>query len=409
MPAILQVNSVINYQQTQGASGNYEASQAQNIITADFQRSVANGSLLIVLQTNNVTDSSSRDFVLELQQRIQNSSNIKDLQSVTSVYTSAELVMEQYIMQLGPSLRPAEAQINESAFLLWGIPALQVANWNQTHSDSDAYNATETNLIAYLNQQNADQNATALALDYYHAFVTEWNGTVGNTTLVNDPVARADYCVNAMASGFFNGLPLSSSQKQTMMAVVAGFNITNFNDESRVHAFALKMIGSAASISNMTFLQRVYDLGPSYQQEAVSSFVDSVVTNGTLATYPIVIPEQLTSNFVSSNNRTMLVMVSFTVASDYTESDGDKPMIDDVGVLRNIITNLKTETGSSITTYVTGDAAMSADMQTSSSNDMTLIMPITIIIVIVLMGILFRSILGAVPAPGRRGRGAGNQ
>jgi uncharacterized membrane protein YdfJ with MMPL/SSD domain len=391
VPAIMQVNNVINYQQTQGATGNYESVQAQNIITADFQKSVANGTLLIVLQANNITDANSRDFVLELQQRIQNSSDIKDLQGVTTVYTSAAMVMEQYIMQLGPSMRPAEAQINASAFLLWGTPALQVSNWNQYHSDSATFNATEAQLIEYLQQQPSGQNTTAVALSYYHAFATEWNSTSGNVSLTN-PVVRADYCVNAVAPGFINALP--SPQQQMMLGILTGFNITNFNDASKVHAFALSMIGSAASIDNMTFLQQVYELGPSYQMGHVSSFVNTIVAKGTLASYPIKVPEQLTSNFVSSNNRTMLVMVTFTVTSSYTKSDGDKPLADDVGVLRGILSNLRLETVSPITTFVTGDAAMTADMQASSTNDMSLIMPITITIIIVLLGILFRSVLG---------------
>ena len=394
VPAILQVNSVINYQQTQGATGNYESVRAQNIISADFQKSVANGTLLIVLQADNITDSGSRDFVLSLQQQLQSSSDVKYMQGVTSVYTAAEMVTEQYIMQLGPSMRPAEVQINTSAFLLWGIPAMHVANWNQSHSDPAAFNATEAQLIVYLNQQHADQNTTRLALGYYQAFASEWNGTAGNATLVNDPVARANYCVQQVAPGFINGLPLPSAQKQIMLAVWAGFNLTDFNDAARFHTFALSMIGSAASISNLTFLQQVYDLGPVYQPGPVSSYAWSVIANGTLATYPIAIPVQLTSNFVSSNDRTMLVMVSFSVTSAYTQSDGDKPMTDNVMAIRNIITGLKTATDPTITTYVTGDAAMTADMQTSSTNDMALIMPITITIIIVLMGLLFRSVLG---------------
>lgn len=124
VPAILQVNNVINYQQSEGATGNFESVKAQDIITADFQKSVANGSLLIVLQANNITDSGSRDFVLELQQRILNSPDIKNLQGVTTAYTASEMVIGQYIAQLGPMLRPAESQFNQTAFLLWGIPAL---------------------------------------------------------------------------------------------------------------------------------------------------------------------------------------------------------------------------------------------------------------------------------------------
>ena len=390
VPAILQVNSVINYQQTEGATGNFESVKAQNIITADFQKSVANGSLLIVLQANNITDSNSRDFVLELQQGIQNSPDLKDFQSVTTVYTASQMVMGQYIAQLGPMLRPTQSQINQSAFLLWGVPALQAANWNQSHSDPITFNVTQAWLLAYLQQQQADPNTTALAIGYYHAFSAAWN----NTANLTNPVDRASYCANAVAPSFINGLPLPDAQKQMMLAVQTSFNLTNYNSAAMVHKFTLSIVGSSASITNLTFLQRVFDLGPVYNSSNEAALAQSIVSNGTLATYPIRIPTQLTTSFVSPNNRTMLVMVSFTVTSSYTKSDGDKPLTDDVGVLRNIITELRSTNSHPINTFVTGDAAMTADMQTSSTNDMSLIMPITITIIIVLMGILFRSVLG---------------
>ena len=390
VPAILQVNSVVDYQQTEGAIGNFESVKAQDIITADFQKSVANGSLLIVLQANNITDLESRNFVLELQHRIQNSPDLQDFQSVTTVYTASQMVIGQYITQLGPVLRPTLAQINQSAFLFWGVPALHAANWNQSHSDPAAFDLTQSELIAYLQQQQADPNTTALAIGYYHAFTAAWN----NTASMTNPVDRANYCVNAVAPGFINALPLPAAQKQIMQAVLAGFNLANYNSTVMVHAFTLGMVGSSASITNMTFMERVYDIGPVYDSSAVNALAQSVVENGTLATYPIKIPTQLTTNFVSPNNRTMLVMASFTVTSSYTKADGDKPLTDDVGVLRDIIKDLKSTKGQSITSFVTGDAAMTADMQTSSTDDMSLIMPITITIIIVLMGLLFRSLLG---------------
>ena len=68
-------------------------------------------------------------------------------------------------------------------------------------------------------------------------------------------------------------------------------------------------------------------------------------------------------------------------------------MLDNVTVVRSIVDDAKDESGVDMTTYVTGDAAISADMEASSTNDMAMIEPITIIIIIVLMGILFRSVL----------------
>jgi RND superfamily putative drug exporter len=51
------------------------------------------------------------------------------------------------------------------------------------------------------------------------------------------------------------------------------------------------------------------------------------------------------------------------------------------------------ETGMAMITYVTGEAAIAADLMSSSTEDLGLIEPVTIIIIIVLMGILFRSVV----------------
>ncbi len=85
------------------------------------------------------------------------------------------------------------------------------------------------------------------------------------------------------------------------------------------------MISQASTITNMTFLQEVYDLGPSYSLDAVDAYVSSVISNGTLATYPVHVPTQYLTSLVSANNRTMLVTLSFSVAADYVTKTGSGP------------------------------------------------------------------------------------
>ena len=110
----------------------------------------------------------------------------------------------------------------------------------------------------------------------------------------------------------------------------------------------------------------------------------------------------------------MLVSLTFDVASDYTTSDGDKPMLDNVADGPGASSAMpRTRPASNMTAYVTGDAAISSDMESSSMNDMAIIEPLTIIIIIVLMGVLFRSVvaqwipLGAVGVALGRQPGAG--
>ncbi len=403
VPAMMQVNSVVQYQESQMASGSYESLKAQDVISQQFQSSVSNGTILVVIQSNDVTDSASRDFVLALQQAIAASKDIRFLENVTSAYSATGLMMDQVVLQLGPAMRPAEAQVNMSAFLLYGIPAVHMSTWVQVHvanpslnvTDTDAltFNQTKAYLDAYL--QTVDPQTSALAYQYYFSITNVWNGTSSDLTLAADPIARINYCITNVAPGFIAALPspITEAQKQVMYAVLASFDLESFSNQTAVHGFMLGMIGGMAGVTNMTYLQAIYDLGPTYQQAAVHAFNEKVISSGTLATYPIQLPDQLLSNLVAPNNKTMLFMATFTVTSAYTESTGVKPLVQDVNLIRDIISQIKSETGATVTVYVTGDAAISSDMESSSMNDMAIIEPLTIIIIIVLMGVLFRSVV----------------
>ena len=403
VPAMLQVNSVVQYQETQMASGDYESLQAQDVVSQQFQSSVANGTILVVLQGNDVTDTSSRDFVLALQQRISASNDIRFLENVTSAYSATSMMMDQVVLQLGPEMFLAEPRVNMSAFLLYGIPAAHMSAWIQVHTvsptlnvtdtDAQAFNLTKAYLDSYL--QNVDPQTGAMAYQYYFAISNVWNATSSNATLIADPAARANYCIGSVAPGFIAALPapMTEEEKQVMYAVLASFDLTSFTNQTKIHGFMLGLIGQMAGVTNMTFLQAVYDHGPTYQYATVHAFDNSIIGNGTLATYPVKLPSQLLSNFVAPNNRTMLFIATFTVSSAYTENNGVKPLVQDVNFIRDIASQIKSETGSTMTVFVTGDAAISSDMETSSMKDMAIIEPLTIVIIIVLMGVLFRSVV----------------
>ncbi len=393
IPAMMRVNEVINYESTGVTEGDYESIQASEIISSEFQGSVANSTLIIVLQADDVTDANSRNYVLALQNGVLSSTDMNGFTGITTPYTIEQMILNQTVMALGPTMRPAEQQVGSSAFLLYGIPALHVSNWMTSSSDSDAFNATQPQLLAYLAQQGANESEVQLSLGYYYAFADAWNATAADPELVADPMARADQCINAVAPTYISSLPLPAEQQQVMMAVLASFDLTNFDNETVVHGFTLSMISQASTIENMTFLQEVYDLGPSYDPAAVNDYSMSVIENGTLATYPVQVPAAYLANLVSPSNGTMLVSLTFDISSTYTTSDGEKPMLDNVEIVRSIVSDAKDESGVDMTTYVTGGAAISADMEASSTNDMALIEPITIIIIILLMGILFRSVV----------------
>src|SRR5512137_2725977 len=97
VPAILQVNEVISYETMSVDSGDFDSLEANEIIATEFQGTVANGTIIIVLQSDNVTDAASRDYVLDLQSRVLTSDDLKDFTGMTSAYTIQSMVLTQTI------------------------------------------------------------------------------------------------------------------------------------------------------------------------------------------------------------------------------------------------------------------------------------------------------------------------
>ena len=104
VPAMLQLGSVMEYQMDLGSGDDQESVRAQRIIEQNFQRSVANGTIMVLLQADNMTDPFMRNYVLELQQRILSSPDVTNLEGVSSLYTFAEEIIIQAVLQLGPTI-----------------------------------------------------------------------------------------------------------------------------------------------------------------------------------------------------------------------------------------------------------------------------------------------------------------
>ncbi|MHC1681134.1 MAG: MMPL family transporter [Methanomassiliicoccales archaeon] len=397
VPAMMGLNDVVSYESEMTSEDRNESTIAAEIIAENFQGSVANSTVIIVLQSDDMTTPEARDFVLELQNDL-TSADLEYMESIGSIYAYSGTVLYMAINELGPSMYMAEEQVNQSAFLFWGVPAMHVQAWanyfvsdmNETNASAYAYSFT----MAALNDPQMDANMSAMAFGYYGAFANAWNSTAS----ITDPMARGDSCVRAVAPIFISSLPLDATYQQMMNATIGGFNLTTFNSPTVVHGFTLGMISAMAGISNVTFLQEVYDLGPNYSnlttQIGIASLIAEIITNNTLDSYPIALPDQLVTGFISPDNQTMMMMISFSVGAGYMTDDGETPMTDVVDEIRGIIADVKDDTGFDVKTYVTGEAAISKDMEEQSANDMTLIEPITIIVILVLMGYLFRTVVG---------------
>jgi RND superfamily putative drug exporter len=399
LPAISKVNEVLVYQESEMVSGNMESLVAQDIINAQFPTSLANTTLMVVLQGEDVGSAEVRDFCLELQDlATAPTGGLAYLEDVSSVYSASEAMIGAMVPEIGPVMFQTEYQINLTASLLYGVPSLYLSNWITTDSglsipdrDSAAYNATVVSMPYLL--AGVDNVTAQMSYQYLAGFCSAWNSSYADTVLTSNPQARAEAAIGAAAPAFIAGLPYPDDQKAVMYAVLASFDLSSFTNLTLIHAFSVSTVAALAGVQNLTFMEGIYALGPDYTAEEISNFSHSIVATSTLSELPVQLPPEYLSSLVSSDNSTTLIVLSFSKDSGYWEGDV-QPIVNDVKELRSMVSEARSlHLSSAYKTYVTGDAALTMDMQASMGNELTLIEPITIIIIIVLMGIFFRSLV----------------
>ncbi len=396
-PAMTSVNDVLVYQESEMVEGTTEALVAQRIIDEQFPVTLANSTIMVVVTGPNVSSPEVRDFCLELGDKASNGglSYLEEFSSVYSVYEGMVYALAQVI---GPAMVETEYQVNMTASTLYGLPALYLDSWIHTdpaltvqERDYVAYLTTEASLPYLL--ESVDEATSQLAYGYFHSFAAAWNSTYDNVTLTSDPFARAEVAIAAAAPPFIEGLLYSDEQKAIMYTVLSSFDLSSFSNLTLVHALSVSMVASFADVDDLVFMEQVYGLGPEFSPEELAVFARSVVSSRTLSEMPVALPAEYLSSFVSPDNSATLIVLSFSKDASYAEG-GEKPIVDNVDALREMVSDSRTlHLSSEYDTYVTGDAALTADMEESMLKELSLIEPATIIAIIVLMGIFFRSVV----------------
>jgi uncharacterized membrane protein YdfJ with MMPL/SSD domain len=118
----------------------------------------------------------------------------------------------------------------------------------------------------------------------------------------------------------------------------------------------------------------------------------AIVDNSSLVDFPINLPQDLLGQLISPDNSTMLMALTYAPAEGVAS-----PGQANVGAVRGIVSSQVS--GTSVKAYVTGTDALNTDMESSTFQDLRIIEPITIILVLVLIGLFFRSFVASSIPP----------
>lgn len=406
LPAIFGLQflgEVIVYEEAGFAPDYVESQEAQNLIDEQFPTSLANSTVIIVVQTSDIAAEDVRDFALMVEKSILENPDIAYEENVTSVYSIYRFVFQETARNLAPIMADMQGQLNATAFLFFSGPSLYAESWRDSVVNDTTFEDS-WNIYSSLIEDPWQQS---LLENYSFAFRAGWNETFNplNSTAFLEPgthyLVRAQHVLDLTTPTFFGFYPPQDESTQIMNATWAGLNITTWDDETILHFLMLNLMRGYSGINSLTFLEGIYQLGEDPSEESISHFADSQIRVGTVNTYPIELPPGSLEFLVNQEANTMLVTVSFSVNADFRDESGQKPMERNVELIRDTVRETKQDLNVQyIKAYVTGSAALGGDIEEAAMKDVERIDPVTIALVFLIIGLFFMSFITPAAAVG---------
>ena len=385
VPYVSHIGNVVEYEETSMAPPNIESENADNLLSEQFAGSLDNSSIIIVFE-GDVGSPAARDYLLNLENQIEKNSDIRYLNNVTSIYSVEQEVFEGEIKGIAPAIYETENGVNASASLLFATPSMHIQYWLESYSTSgnmsaaDEYAYQQTAMaVNYMNMSDYEKYSI---LQYYNLFAQFWNASATNMSLAANPQLRGEGAISSAASLYASQM----EETATLLSVRQALNLTTWSNASRIHEIALSFFSSASGIVNMSVLNEIYVLGPRPDNSSVTALAESLVRNSTYSTPPLPLPDDVIAGFVSRNVTIMSI--------GFSRGSNNAAVKDNTGIIRGLVH----DGDSPLKAYVSGDVAIGMDMQEESNKDLERIDPMTILLIFILIGAFFMSLVApAVP------------
>ena len=423
VPAILQVQSVIVYTETAYNPKSSESSIAQSIVSKEFSISQGN-SVVVVITSTDVRGNDVRDFTLTLNKTLHNDRTITNLTNVTSIYDIYYQLLVGYTNEVHLQLYQEKNLTSLSTSLEFSIPTIYVNQWT-TLVNLGPFNINQSQVAAY--NQKANQSAwpiissqtpqayQPIALAYENLFYHSWNKTFSAATYtqtqltnVAPPLARAQNVTKGspllvtqptyynITLPFFQSNISDGPTRTVFVDAAAFFNLYNFcpstcpnnywTDPTAIQTFVVNTLSEMVKATpTQTFIiGEIYSLGASASFADFTGLAGTLLRNYNINSYPVQPSRDVYTQFVSGSNNTMLVILDF-------KTTGPDPK-NSIASIRTDVQHANVFSNTNLLVYVTGAPAFNYDIETESIRDVERIDPITVILIIVIVGLFFASL-----------------
>ncbi len=301
-----------------GAPANAESQKAAKIISAQFPSSSNNSdnSILVVIQGISVYSDALKQKVLSLNDTLSSDSAVgnytgesslysveasllnsslpeiinqtADLQSNIATINSGLFTLQGNLSYLSTSLFQLQDGINQTAQLVYGIPAAFVGVWQgitaQNVTDSSVANMEANSTIYSLTSNfGGDAQSTAYYMAFYGAWMASFQALPNSTTVLD----REAFAVNQSVTAMVNSGLLDAQTSQMINTVASGLNVNNWNQNTAIQNLTISSMVSnipselASSLGDtpLDIVNHLYSFGQSPTNATLGDFAITLLEN----------------------------------------------------------------------------------------------------------------------------------
>jgi len=388
-PLTFEIGDVVVYTEGDSDIEGLEAIDAQEIIDESFAGQIPPSTLMIVIQNSDVLSIEARDYSTALHDSILADPRIQGVEGVSCLYSELEAYYMQIALQTAPASHVLYDQTNQTAQMVYGVP-LSIAQNHMyllsasggTLNDSQVQDMVLSQLNLSLVQQGLSPDMVNSTMAYAQSFYGVWLAT---HTLEQSVLQEQ---IGSVAFAFFSPL---GDVGAFAVAIAQSFTTYTYDNSSSIWQFAIWTLSVQSGLDSGLILQ-ITNLGPAPTLAEAAELGRTIVYSPFLSIREMPnVPSFLLGNFVNIRpnegqpNTTMLMVVPMSVAGSSEEA------VNDVSVIREIVAENSELIGQDYEVYVTGDPALNVDMMDTVEKDTAILEPVTIILVVVLVGAYFRS------------------
>ncbi|HTP53592.1 MAG TPA: MMPL family transporter [Thermoplasmata archaeon] len=351
----------------------------------------------VLLYGPDLTDLHAQRVVENVTAAIAADRSLSDVASVESIYTEFTSYLAGQVELASGVLAPALTgspslpdSVNATEAVLWAPPVTFLATWealSANHSRSPA----GWDLPAY-NQTAA--NVTGPALASLREFYAEFNGSFACATLT--PYANVEHCADlAVRAGARGNLATLLPDPALGADVLAGMAVENASRGWNVtRAVGSVYLGNESGLPG-TWIETVWIGFPSgvVSPAAAALYAEANVSAHTLAHESLPVPVGMYAQFVNRAGTASIVQVSFSVADDYTNGSGGDPVYADLPTIASLAASTvrASDPSDAIAVATTGPAPLDALSQEAVNSSLSLVLPLTVGLLLVISMLYFRS------------------